>query len=40
VDSIGDLTLIFSFNLSIGSPYYQGGRILNEFLVVKILHLR
>ena len=40
VDSIGDLILIFGLNLSIGSPYYQGGRILNEFLVVKLLHLR
>ena len=27
VDSIGDLILIFGLNLSIGSPYYQGGRI-------------
>ena len=27
VDSIGDLILIFGLNLSIGSPYYQWGRI-------------
>ena len=27
VDSIGDLILIFCLKLSIGPPYYQGGRI-------------
>ena len=27
VDSIGDLILIFDLKLSIGPPYYQGGRI-------------
>ena len=31
VDSIGDLILIFGLNLSIGSPYYQGGHIRMNF---------
>jgi len=39
VDSIKDLFLIFGLNLSIGSPYYQGGRIWLIY-VVKVLHLR
>ena len=35
VDSIGDLILIFGLNLSIGSPYYQGGRIRMNFRLLK-----
>ena len=35
VDSIGDLILIFGLNLSIGSPYYQGGRIWMNFRLSK-----
>ena len=35
VDSIGDLILIFGLNLSIGSPYYQGGRIRINFKLLK-----
>ena len=35
VDSIGDLILIFGLNLSIGSPYYQGGCIWMNFRLLK-----
>jgi len=35
VDSIGDLILIFGLNLSIGSPYYQGGRSRMNFRLLK-----
>ena len=40
VDSIGDLVLIFGLNLSIGSPYYQGGRIWLNFRLSKYFKLR
>ena len=35
VDSIGDLILILGLNLSIVSPYYQGGRIWMNFRLSK-----
>ena len=40
VDSIGDLILIFGLNLSIGSPYYQGGRIWMNFRLSKCFMMR
>ena len=40
VESIGDLILIFSLKLSIGSPYYQGGRIWTNFRFSKCFILR
>ena len=40
MDSIGDLILIFSLNLSINSSYYQGGRIWTNFKLSKCFTLR
>ena len=40
VDSIGELILIFGLKLSIGSPYYQGGRIWTNFRLSKCFILR
>ena len=37
VESIEALILIFGLNLSIGSPYYQGGRIWMNFRLSKCL---
>ena len=45
VDSIEEFNLIFGLNLSIGPPYYQGGRVRQILVVLSVMiemkiHLR